>query len=129
MTTESPNLNQQEHRAIIGACILAAFADGSQDESERAQIQRIVDSFPSDRPDLSAVYQDAINGKLTVAGLAGQLQTPASKSMAYQMAVCICYADGVLKDGEKRYLTDLWQALKLDGSSADHHDPVHELAA
>jgi uncharacterized protein (DUF697 family)/uncharacterized membrane protein YebE (DUF533 family) len=130
MTTQSPTLTEQEHRAIIGACILAAFADGSQDESERAQIQRIVDSFPSDRPDLSAVYQDAINGRLTVASLASQLQNPASKSMAYQMATCICYADGVLKDGEKRYLTDLWQALQLEGGpAADHQQSVHELAA
>jgi uncharacterized membrane protein YebE (DUF533 family) len=129
MTTQSINLNELEHRGVIGACVLAALADGSQDESERAQIQRIVESFPSDRPDLAAVYQDAIAGKLSVADINSQLQTPAAKAMAYQMAVCICYADGVLKDGEKKYLEGLWRALQLDGKTANaHQDSVQALA-
>jgi len=129
MTTPSPSLNEQEHRAIIGVCILAAFADGSQSDVERAQIQRIVDGFPTDRPDLTAVYQDALNGKVTLNDLARQLQNPAAKSMAYQMAVCICYADGALKDSEKKYLSDLWRALQLDGSPAadDHQESVRTI--
>jgi len=130
MTTQPPALTEQEHRAIIGACILAAFADGAQDETERAQIQRIVESFPSDRPDLTALYQDAMGGKLNVAQLASQLQNPAARAMAYQMAVCICYADGTLKDGEKQYLEGLWRALQLDGkASTAHQETVEALTA
>ncbi len=129
MTTQTANLNPQEHRAVIGACILAAFADGGQDESERAQIQRIVDSFPADRPDLTAVYQDALAGKLAVADLARQLSTPESRALAYQMAVCICYADGVLKDGEKQYLADLWHAFHLEGAPNGGQQAAQALAA
>lgn len=129
MTTQNTTLTEQEHRAVIGACILAAFSDGSQDESERAQIQRIVDSFPSDRPDLTAVYQDALGGKLNVASLAQQLQTPASRALAYQMATCICYADGVLQDGEKQFLADLWQALRLEGGPNGGQNSAQQLAS
>ncbi|HWD19864.1 MAG TPA: DUF533 domain-containing protein [Verrucomicrobiae bacterium] len=129
MTTIQPNLNELEHRAVIGAAVLAAFADGGQDESERAQIQRIVEGFPQDRPDLTCIYRDALSGKLTVAGLAAQLRTAESRALAYQMATCICYADGTLQDGEKRYLSDLWHALQLDGTAGTHQQTAEALAA
>ncbi len=114
-------MNEQEHMTILCVCILAAFADGAQDEVERAQIQRIVDGFSGERLDLASAYQDVLGGKVSLTEVANQLQTPAARALAFEMAVCVCHADGVLTDAEKQFLAELRQALQLDAPSTDTH--------
>jgi uncharacterized protein (DUF697 family)/tellurite resistance protein len=121
MSIQPQALSQQEQKAILYVCILAAFADGSQDEVERAQIERIVNGFSGEHPDLTSGYQDILGGQLTLAQAAAPLQTPAAKALAYEMAVCVCHADGVLKEAEKQFLAELRQTLRLDSLSADSH--------
>src|SRR5690348_10610137 len=114
MPIQPQSINEQEHKAILGICILAAFADGAQDEVERGQIERIVNGFSGEHLDLAGAYQEALGGQLTLARAAGQVQAPAAKALAYEMAVCVCHADGVLKDPEKQFLSDLRRALGLE---------------
>ncbi len=121
MATQPQPSNEQEHRAIVCVCILAAFADGAQDEIERAQIERIVNGFSQEHLDLVSAYQEVLGGKLSLSHVAAQIQTPAAKALAYEMAVCVCHADGVLQDPEKQFLAELRQALQLDSPSADIH--------
>lgn len=121
MSIQPQPLSQQEHRAIICLCILAAFADGAQDEVERAQIERIVNGFTEEHLDLASAYQDVLSGKLSLEQVAAQLQSPAAKALAFEMAVCVCHADGGLKDPERQFLADLRQALKLPSPAADTH--------
>lgn len=64
MTEQPLPLDQQEHRAIVGICILAAFADSMQSEDERARIQQIVNGFSGEGLDVAMVYQDVLVGKL-----------------------------------------------------------------
>lgn len=115
-------LSAQEHEAILRICILAAFADGAQDEVERAQIERIVNGFSGEHLDLAAAYQAVLEGKLSPAQVAADLQQPAAKALAYEMAVCVCNADGVLKESERQFLSDLRAALQLDAPAADAHE-------
>jgi uncharacterized protein (DUF697 family)/tellurite resistance protein len=119
MSIQPQSLSEQEHRAIVAVCILAAFADGAQDETERAQIEKTVKGFAD--VDLTSVYQGVLGGKQTLSAAAAQLQAPAAKALAYEMAVCVCNADGNLKEGEKQFLSNLRQALQLDAASADSH--------
>ena len=121
MAIQPQPLSEQEHKAVICVCILAAFADGTQDEVERAQIERIVNGFPEEHLDLASAYQDILGGKLSLAQVVGQLRAPSAKALAYEMAVCVCHADGLLQEPEKRFLADLRQALQLDSSSVDEH--------
>jgi len=121
MSIQPEPLSPQEHKAIISVCILAAFADGAQDEVERAQIERIVNGFSEEHLDLASAYQDVLGGKLSLPGVAAQLQAPAAKALAYEMAVCVCHADGLLKDPEKQFLADLRQALQLNSPAAAIH--------
>lgn len=121
MPIQPQPISEPEHQAILGICILAAFADGSQDEVERAQIERIVNDFTAEHHDLAGAYQEVLGGRLTLAQAAGQLQTAAAKALAYEMAVCVCHADGLLKDAEKQFLTDLRAALGLAGSAVETH--------
>ncbi len=119
MTFQPQTLTEQERRAIAGLCILAAFADGTQDETERGQIQRIMDGFSGEHLDLTSVYQDVLGGKLSLSELANPLSAPAARTLAYEMAVGVCHADGVLKDSERQFLADLRQSLRLDAASTE----------
>jgi len=128
MSIQPQPLSEQEKKAIVSVCILAAFADWNQDEVERAQIERIVNGFSEPHLDLASTYQDVLGGKLSLAQVAAQLQTPQTKALTYEMAVCVCHADGLLKDPERQFLTDLRQALQLDPSAVDsHHQTAHAI--
>ena len=129
MSIEPQAMTEQEHRAIICICILAAFADGTQDEAERARIEGIVNGFSGEHLDLASAYQDVLRGKLSLTQAAAQLQSPAARALAYEMAVCVCHADGVLKDAEQRFLNDLRQALKLEGPATDVHQQTAQAIA
>lgn len=109
----------------MGICILAAVADGSHDEVERAQIQRMVEGFTESQQDLAAAYQDTLGGRYSLRDLAAQLPSPAARTLAYDMAVCVCHAHGELNDGEKRFLQNLREALQLDAVAVE---PLRESA-
>ena len=121
MPIETNAIDQQEHRAIAGVCVLAAFADGAQSENERARIQQIVNGFSGEGLDVAAVYQEVLGGRFTLATAAGQLQTFPARALAYEMAVCVCHADGQANDSEKKFLSDLQQALRLEASATENH--------
>ncbi len=129
MTEDAQPMDQQEHRAIVGICVLAAFADGTQGDDERARIQQIVNGFSSDGLDLATVYQDVLGGKFPLATAAGRLQTPSARALAYEMAVCVCNADGVVNDAETKFLADLHQALRLDAAATNEHQQTAEALA
>ena len=121
MSIQPQALSSAEHKAIIGICILAAFADGAQQEVERTQIERILKGFSDENVDLVSAYQDALGGKLSQTKLAAELQSPSARALAYEMAVCVCHADGGLKEGEKTFLAELQQTLQLDTTVAAAH--------
>jgi uncharacterized protein (DUF697 family)/tellurite resistance protein len=129
MPIQPQPLSEQEHRAVICICILAAFADGAQDEVERAQIERIVNGFPEEHLDLASAYQDVLSGKLNLAQLAAQIQEPSARALAYEMAVCVCHADGALKEPEGQFLNDLRQALHLDAPAVAPHQATAQAIA
>lgn len=121
MAIQSRPLTEQEHKAVLSLCILAAFADGAQDETERSQIERILKGFSDDHLDLASAYQDVLSGKLSLAQAATDLQTSSAKALAYEMAVCVCHADGVLNDAETHFLSDLRRVLQLDAQVPETH--------
>jgi uncharacterized protein (DUF697 family)/tellurite resistance protein len=121
MTTEFSVLNAQEQKAVVTLCILAAFADGAQSETERAEIKRIVDNFGNGEFDLTSAYQQALSGKLSLQEAGKAIQSTNGKAMAYEMAVCICHVDGAsnpLNPAEQQFLETLRQALGLDQQTA-----------
>jgi uncharacterized protein (DUF697 family)/tellurite resistance protein len=129
MDNQSQISSEQEREAILRICILAAFADGAQDEVERAQIERIANGFSDEHLDVAAAYQEVLAGKAPLDRVALQLQTPAAKALAYEMAVCVCNADGPLKEPERQFLASLRQALQLDSASAETHQQTAQAIA
>lgn len=64
MAIQTQPLSEQEHKAILSVCVLAAYADGGQDELERAQLERIMGGFSEQHMDLASVYQDVLGGEI-----------------------------------------------------------------
>jgi len=114
-------LTDQEHKAMLNVCILAALADGAQDEVERTQIERIVTVFSGERLDTASAYQDVQAGKVSLPQVAAQLKDPSARTLAYEMAVCVCHSDGVLKDPERQFLNQLRETLQIDSASTNTH--------
>ena len=124
--THSP----EEIRAVLSLCLLASFADGEKHQRERAEIRRVAEGFaPSDAVHLSTLYQDVLMKRITLPDVVAQLQSAESKQLAYEMAVCVCDADGALSNAEQRFLADASAALGLDaGASAAFKDEAQAIA-
>lgn len=111
-------MNPQQQQAILGIALLAAFADGANDEREREEIRRLAESLGSEpgAPNLADLYREVLLKRVDLAAAASVLTDPGHRQLAYEMAVCVCDADGSTTQAERRFLTDLSQALGLDAS-------------
>src|SRR5690606_3918854 len=87
-------LTDAERKAVLGVCMMAAFADGSVDR-EREEIRRIAEGLGRESGlDLAGMYQDVLLRRVGVADVVAALQSPRARRVAWEMAVCVCDADG-----------------------------------
>jgi uncharacterized protein (DUF697 family)/tellurite resistance protein len=113
-------MNASAHQAIVTLSLLAAFADNDKHERERTEIKRIADGLSqSEGIHLPSLYQDVLMKRVSLADVAAALPDRDSKQLAYEMAVCVCDADGVVSDAERRFLDEARHALGLDASEAE----------
>ncbi len=111
---------EQEQKAILTACLMAAFADGNKHERERAEIKSIAESLAGEASiNLSALVQDVLLKRASLPALAAALSTPQSRQLAYEMAVCVCDADGAQSPAEREFLSALRGALGADAGAAE----------
>jgi len=123
-------MTEQETKAVLTLSLMAAFADGQKDERERDEIKRIAESLAPDSDlNLSALYQDVLLKRRSLEDTAAQLQSPETKQLAYEMAVCMCDADGVAGDMEKAFLGRLSGALGLSSASSQAFAAAAEAVA
>ena len=117
--------------AILAISLFAAFADGSNDDREREHIRRFAESMGPDAPDLPRLYQDILFKRITLADAAKALDDLGQRQFAYEMAVCVCDADGVQGGGEKKFLAELKALLGLagDAQSTEAERQADSLAA
>jgi uncharacterized protein (DUF697 family)/uncharacterized tellurite resistance protein B-like protein len=113
-------MEQTQQKAILTLAMLAAFADGTKADAEREQIRRIAESLAGEAPglDLARLVQDALLKRLSLSEAAAALTEHDHKLLAYEMAVCVCDADGVQSAAEKAYLADLKNALGIANGEA-----------
>jgi uncharacterized protein (DUF697 family)/tellurite resistance protein len=125
-----PTLSEQERKSILSVCMMAAFADGSHDR-EREEIRRIAEGLASESGmDLSRMYQDVLLRRVSVAEAVGGLESPAAKQLAYEMAVCVCDADGIQSPEERAFIADLGVSLGLDaGVRKEYSERAESIAA
>ncbi|MEP7327939.1 MAG: DUF533 domain-containing protein [Betaproteobacteria bacterium] len=112
-------MNNEQQRAVLTICLMAAFADGGNDDCERAEVKRIADLLSAGGAiDVTAIYQQVLLTKPDLPVVAAALTTPEQKQFAYEMAVGVCNADGVTSTREREFLNGLAHLLGLDAHAA-----------
>lgn len=113
-------MNPEQQKAILAIALYAAFADGAKHDREREEIRRIAESLGGEAgaPDLAHLYQDVLLKRISLAAATAALQDPGERQLAYEMAVCVCDADGRQSVAEQRFLNELKVLLKLDADAA-----------
>jgi len=124
-------MNEQEQKSILTLCLMAAFADGAKHEGERAEIKRIAEALASEAAiNLPGLYQDVLLKRISVSTAAAALSTPEARQLAFEMAVCVCDADGSQSAAERDFLETLRAALGLDaGQAQDFTQQAEAIAA
>ena len=114
-------MNSEQQKPILAIALFAAFADGAKHEREREDIRRIADSLAMDAgaPDLARLYQDVLLKRYSLEAAAAALGDPCERQLAYEMAVCVCDADGRQSEVERRFLNGLKALLKLDDGQVE----------
>lgn len=104
-------MNLQEKEAIVTLCLLAAFADGRKDDAERQQIKAVMDSL--DDVSSPALYQKVLLKQVTLQDAARNLNSPETRTLAFEMAAGVVDADGVMNEAERDFMKELSRALDL----------------
>lgn len=113
------NISPQESRAIVTLSLMAAFVDGEKHEREREEIKRIAEGLSQiDGLHLPTLYQDVLMKRVSMAEAGAQLGSSGARQLAYEMAVCVCDADGAHSEAERAFLADLRTSLGLDAAAA-----------
>jgi tellurite resistance protein/uncharacterized protein (DUF697 family) len=113
-------MTTEESRAILSLSLLAAFADGDKHARERDEIKRIADQLgQADGVHLPSLVQDVLMQRVRLPEIAAALSDPNARQLAYEMAVCVCDADGVQSPAERAFLEQAKSALTLSPAAAD----------
>lgn len=113
-------MNEQQQKAVLTLCLMAAFADGSKHERERAEIKNIAETLAGQTAiNISALVQDVLLKRTSLPAVAAALDTADSRQLAFEMAVCVCDADGAQSRAEQAFLETLRSALGLDAGQAN----------
>ncbi|MGJ7519113.1 YcjF family protein [Variovorax sp. LT1P1] len=112
-------MNPSETRAIVTLSLLAAFVDGDKHDRERDEIKRIAEGLSqADGVHLPSLYQDVLMKRVSLADVGEALTSAESRQLAYEMAVCVCDADGAQSEAERHFLADVRTSLGLDAPAA-----------
>ena len=112
-------MTPSETRAIVTVSLLAAFADGDKHDRERTEIKRIAEGLSqADGIHLPMLYQDVLMKRVTLASVVPALASNESRQLAYEMAVCVCDADGAQSAAEQAFLSELGRALQISAPAA-----------
>jgi uncharacterized protein (DUF697 family)/tellurite resistance protein len=106
-------MNPTTQRALLTIALMAAFADGDKSDAERAEVRRIAESLDAQSSGLHlpALMQDVLLGRADLAQAVAALDQPGLRQLAYELAVCVCDADGVPSPAEQAFLARLRAAL------------------
>lgn len=123
-------MTPSDTQAIVTIATLAAFADGQKHDRERDELRRIAEGLGNaEGVHLPTLVQDVLMKRVDLAAAVDRLGTPEARQLAYEMAVCICDADGAHSEAESAFLADLHQRLGLGEGAQRFADQAQALAA
>ncbi len=108
-------MDTSTQRAILNIMIHTALVDGQKSENERAAIRDVAESLAGQAGGaaLAGVYQDVLLKRVTLSQAIAGLRELEHRQLAYELAVCVCDADGVQSQAEQVFLASLREALRL----------------
>lgn len=114
-------MNHNQQKAILTIALFAAFADGKKDDREREQVRQLAETLGSDTDtqDIAKLYQDVLLKRVSVDSATMLLDDQSHRQLAYEMAVCVCDADGIQTETERQFLDDLKVALGLSAEQIE----------
>ena len=116
--TKEQAMTLPEQEALLTIALFAAFADGAKADSEREEIRRIAQTLAdtAGSANLARLYQDVLLRRVQLASATAVLTDPGQRNLAFEMAVCVCDADGRQTEPERQFLDSLRQQLHLDAA-------------
>jgi len=113
-------MTDEERKSILSIALHAAFADGLKHERERDEIRSIARSLAGEAgsAELAPLYQDVLLNRARLESATAELSGPGMRQLGYEMAVCVCDADGRQSEAERRFLAELKVLLRLDPGDA-----------
>lgn len=113
-------MNSEQKQAVLTLALLAALADGANNDREREQLHQLAETLGGENGanDLPRIYQQVLLKQVSLKTTAAVLVEQEHRQLAYEMATCICDADGPMTVLERAFLTELAAALKLDETFA-----------
>ena len=109
----APRMDLQNRRALLGLCLIASRADGEREAAERDAIHTALGRIRSEGLDAEALWNEVEGGRRTLASSARELTSPEARELAYELAVCVCDADGATNEKERAFLAELARELGL----------------
>jgi tellurite resistance protein/uncharacterized protein (DUF697 family) len=102
-------MTDEEQRALLAVALMAAFADGDKSEAERDEFKRIATTLGGEAAGLNipSLLQDVLLKRLELPQAVAELKAQEHRQLAYELAVCVCDADGVQTPDERQFLTRL----------------------
>lgn len=110
-------LTDAEQRAVMALTLMAASADGKNDDHERSELSLVASSLAGGGLDVATLYQDVLLSKASMTDAASALTRPEVKQLAFELCAGVCSADGVQDDTERAFLDKLRASLGLTGSA------------
>src|SRR5687768_10397850 len=110
------NWNAREQEALATIGLLAAQSDGRRDAEELKRLASVFTSFAVVGVD--SVYARVALGNAVLEEEAAALGSPEARQAAWELAVGVCHADGVVAEREQAFLDRLGKALGLDAAAS-----------
>lgn len=113
-------MTSEQKQVLLSIAFFAALADGVKDDQETERLRQLADSLDEDVKalDLPGIYRNVLLKRVTLASATSALDDPELRQLAYEMAVCVCDADGRQTPAERQFLQELQRLLGLDDEQA-----------
>jgi uncharacterized protein (DUF697 family)/tellurite resistance protein len=113
-------MTPDEQQAILTIALMAALADGNKADAERDSLRGIAESLGNQggAAGLATVYQNVLLRRTDLAATVARIGDPGQRELAYEMAVCVCDADGARSAAESAFLSDLKARLQPDAAES-----------
>ena len=100
-------MNTESTAAVLSIALMAAYADGAQGDAERQSLRDLAESLGQGQPELARALQGVLLRRTTLDQGWAALGDAGERELAYEMAVCVCDADGARTPSEQAFLDQL----------------------